>query len=192
VFRRNKTEEPSTMTPATTQVRESGKGRPTPTRKEAEAAARARARAGIDKKAARKAMRQRRTTQNAKMREGLRTGDERYLPARDQGKVKRFVRDFIDSRLCMAEFLLPLLLVVMVSQGISPTFSNGLWSATILLVVVDTSVMMWRLKRQLKTRFPDESYKGTTSYALLRALQIRFLRLPKPKVKLGQRPPERY
>ncbi len=106
--------------------------------------------------------------------------------------MKRFVRDFIDSRLCMAEFLLPLLLVVMVSQGFSPTFSNGLWSATILLVVVDTSVLIFRLKRQLKSRFPDESHKGTTSYALLRSLQVRFLRLPKPKVKLGQRLPERY
>ncbi len=146
----------------------------------------------MDKKAAKKLLRQRRTEQNAKMREGLKTGEERYLPARDQGPVKRFVRDFIDSRLCMAEFLLPLLLVVMVSQGFSPTFSNGLWSATILLVVVDTSVLIFRLKRQLKIRFPDESHKGTTSYALLRSLQVRFLRLPKPKAKLGQKLPERY
>jgi hypothetical protein len=191
VFRRNKTEDPTT-TPATTTVKDGGKGRPTPTRKEAEAAARARARAAIDKKAGRKAMRQRRAEQNAKMREGLRSGEERYLPARDQGKVKRFVRDSVDARLCMAEFLLPLLIVVMVSQGFAPRFSNGLWSATILLVLVDTSVLIWRLKRQLKTRFPDESHKGTTSYALLRALQIRFLRLPKPQVKLGQRLPDRY
>jgi hypothetical protein len=192
VFRRNKTEEPTTTPTASTKVKDGGKGRPTPTRKEAEAAARARARAAIDKKAGRKAMRQRRAEQNAKMREGLRTGDERYLPARDQGKPKRFVRDFVDSRLCMAEFLMPLLLVVMISQGFSPRFSNGLWSATILLVLVDTAVMIWRLKRQLRTRFPDESHKGTTSYAVLRALQIRFLRLPKPQVKLGRRLPDRY
>jgi hypothetical protein len=191
VFRRNKPEEPTT-TSSTTQVKEGGKGRPTPTRKEAEAAARARAKAVKDSKAAKKAQRQRRAEQSAKMREGLRTGDERYLPARDQGKVKRFTRDFVDSRLCMAEFLLPLLLVVMVSQAFSPTFSNGLWSATILVVLVDTSVLIWRLKRQLRQRFPDESHKGTTSYALLRSLQIRFLRLPKPKVKLGQRLPEHY
>ena len=193
MFRRNKTEEPTTASASSaTQLKEGGKGRPTPTRKEAQAAARARAKAGMDKKAAKKLLRQRRTEQNAKMREGMKTGEERYLPARDQGPVKRFVRDFIDSRLCMAEFLLPLLLVVMVSQGFSPTFSNGLWSATILLVVVDTSVLIFRLKRQLKIRFPDESHKGTTSYALLRSLQVRFLRLPKPKAKLGQKLPERY
>lgn len=193
MFRRNKSAEPTpTSAASVTQVKEGGKGRPTPTRKEAQAAARARAKAGMDKKAAKKLLRQRRAEQNAKMREGMKTGEERYLPPRDQGRVKRFVRDFIDSRLCMAEFLLPLLLVVMVSQGFSPRFSNGLWSATILLVVVDTTVLIFRLKRQLRTRFPDESHKGTTSYALLRSLQVRFLRLPKRQVKLGQRLPERY
>ncbi len=34
--------------------------------------------------------------------------------------------------------------------------------------------------------------KGTTFYAFMRALQLRFLRLPKPRVKLGQELPERY
>ena len=92
------------------------KGRPTPTRKEAEAAARERAKAGMDKKAAQKLLRERRAESNAKMRAGMRSGDERYLPARDQGPVKRFVRDYVDARLSIAEFLLPLLLVIMVLQ----------------------------------------------------------------------------
>jgi hypothetical protein len=126
------------------------------------------------------------------MRQGLRSGDERYLPARDQGPVKRFIRDFVDSRICMAEFLLPLLVVIMITQSFAPSFSNGLWSATILLVLVDTVWLVFRLKREVKRRFPDESTKGTTSYAVLRSLQLRWLRLPKPKVKLGQKLPERY
>ncbi|QNN54758.1 DUF3043 domain-containing protein [Nocardioides mesophilus] len=189
MFRRTKSEP---VTTTATVSREAGKGRPTPSRKEAEAAARERAKAGRDKKSAAKLTREQRSKQNAKTREGLRSGDERYLPARDQGKVKRFVRDFIDSRLCMAEFLLPLLIVVMVSQSFAPSFANGLWSATILLVALDTILLVWRLKRELKRRFPDESHKGTTSYALLRSLQLRFLRLPKSKVKLGQKLPERY
>ena len=50
------------------------------------------------------------------MREGMRTGDERYLPARDKGPVKRFIRNYVDARLSIAEFLLPLLVVIMVLQ----------------------------------------------------------------------------
>jgi len=141
-------------------------------------------------------LRERRNEQNAKMRQGLKTGDERYLPARDQGKVRRFARDRVDSRLCMAEFLLPLLVVIMVLQySGDPTlqgFSNRLWSVTIMLVLVDTVYLVWRLKREVRERFPDESTKGLAFYAILRCLQLRFMRLPKRNVKLGQKLPERY
>ena len=106
MFRRtSKTESPQTDAPENKGP--GAKGRPTPTRKEAEAAARERARAPMDKKAAQKLLRERRAESNAKMREGMRTGDERYLPARDQGPVKRFIRDYVDARLSIAEFLLP-------------------------------------------------------------------------------------
>jgi hypothetical protein len=189
LFRRTKHEE-TTADP--TLVKEGGKGRPTPSRKEAEAAARARAKAGMDKKAAKQLLRERRAEQNAKMRQGLKSGEERYLPARDQGPVRRFTRDFIDARICMAEFLLPLLILIMVTQSMAPSFASGLWSATILLVVVDTTLLVFRLKRELRRRFPDESHKGVVGYAILRSLQLRWLRLPKAQVKLGQRLPERY
>lgn len=189
MFRRTKPDETAADTNA---LKDGGKGRPTPSRKEAEAAARARAKAGMDKKAASKLLRERRAEQNAKMRQGLRTGEEKYLPARDQGPMKRFVRDYIDARICMAEFLLPLLIVIMVTQSFAPAFSNGLWSATILLVVLDTLLVVYRLKREIKRRFPEESPKGTTTYALLRSMQLRWLRLPKPQVKIGQKLPERY
>ena len=190
MFRRSKSDEPAATT--TAPVKEGGKGRPTPTRKEAEAARKARARATLDKKAARQLTREQRAKQNAKMREGMRTGDERYLPARDQGKVKKFTRDFVDARISMAEFLLPLLIVIMGAQTFNPAFANGLWSATILVVALDTILMVWRLKREVRRRFPDESHKGVTSYAVLRALQMRWLRLPKRQVKIGQRLPDRY
>ena len=44
---------------------------------------------------------------------------------------------------------------------------------------------MFRLKRALREKFPDESLKGTTFYALLRVLQLRLAAVPKPKVKVG-------
>jgi len=144
------------------------------------------------RKEAAKIARQHRNEGRAKARAAMATGDEKYLPARDRGPVRRFSRDFVDSRLCMAEFLLPLLILVMLSQGFAPRFANGLWSTTILLVVLDTVLLIWRLKRELRRRFPEEPLKGTTTYALLRSLQLRFLRLPKTRVKLGAKLPERY
>jgi hypothetical protein len=49
-----------------------------------------------------------------------------------------------------------------------------------------------RVRRELRRRFPDQSTKGATGYAILRSIQLRWLRLPKPKVKLGSKLPERY
>jgi hypothetical protein len=169
-----------------------GKGRPTPTRKEAEAAARERARAAMDAKAAKKLLRERRVEENRKLREGLKSGDERFLPARDRGPVRRYIRDWIDSRIVFAELLLPLLLSILVLQSTGRdnlvALSNLLWSLSVLVLVADTLWMRFRLMRELKRRFPDESLKGTTFYAFTRALQFRFMRLPKPKVRLGGRP----
>ncbi|HET8559269.1 MAG TPA: DUF3043 domain-containing protein [Marmoricola sp.] len=189
MFRRSqKTAEPT----AEPQDKPGGKGRPTPTRKEAEAAARARARTTLVGKEARKADRQRRAEANARMREGMRTGDERFLPTRDKGPVRRFIRDYVDSRLCVGEFLLPLLIVLMVLQSVrNPSvqlLAQDLWFAIIVLVAVDTVWMLWRLRRQLKVRFPDEETRGSNFYAIMRMLQLRPMRMPKAKVKLGGKP----
>jgi hypothetical protein len=187
LFRRSKTAESTSVTG--TVVREGAKGRPTPSRREAEAAAKARAKGPQDKKGAARVQRERRAEHNAKAREGMRTGDDRYLPARDKGPVRRFVRDWIDARLCMAELLLPLLLIILVSSAFSSSLSNGLWTATILLVALDTALVVFRLRRELRRRFPDQSTKGAVGYGVLRSLQLRFIRLPKPQVKLGAKLP---
>ena len=196
VFRRTaKTPAATGSTAATPESLAKGpgaKGRPTPTRRDAQAAARERAKAGMDKKTAQKVLRERRTESNAQMRAGMRSGDERYLPKKDQGPVKRFIRDFVDSRISLAEFLLPLLVVIMVMQYSGNkqllAFSNALWTTTIVVVVLDTLWLMIRMRRALREKFPDESTKGTTVYTILRALQLRPLRMPKPKVKVGGAP----
>lgn len=189
MFRRSKTAE----TPApTTLLKEGGKGRPTPTRRQAQAAAKARAKAPADKKEAARKLRESRIRNNAKIREGMKTGDERYLPPRDKGPVRRFVRDWIDARLNMAELLLPLLLVIMVTSPFAQSLANGLWSATILIVALDTAFVVFRLRRELARRFPDQSTKGAVGYGLLRSLQLRWVRLPKRKVRIGEKLPERY
>jgi hypothetical protein len=191
VFRRTSKDEP-VQTVAPENKGPGAKGRPTPSRREAEAAARERAKVGMDKKAAKKLLRDRRNESNAKVRTGMRSGDERYLPARDQGPVKKFVRDYVDARLSIAEFLLPLLVVIMVLQYSGTkqlvAFSTALWTTTIIVVALDTTWLIFRLKRALREKFPDEDRKGTVFYAMLRVLQVRPLRMPKPKVKIGGAP----
>ncbi|HEX7738558.1 MAG TPA: DUF3043 domain-containing protein [Marmoricola sp.] len=169
---------------------EEKKGRPTPKRKDAEAAARERARMGLDEKAARKVLRERRMNETRKMREALKGGDEKNLPARDQGQVKRFVRDYVDSRLCIAEFLLVALVVTMFLTYRKDTQALGtsLQMVVVVLTLIDTGWLLFRLRRAIRKQFPGESLRGVNGYAVMRVLQMRFMRLPKPKVGLGGRP----
>ena len=170
-----------------------GKGRPTPTRKEAQAAARARAKAALDPKLTRKQAREKRFEASRAAREGIKNGDERYLRPRDQGPVRRFVRDFVDVRLSMAELAVPgFLISFLLSAFGAEVMGSGLLNALLFVIVIDAVLLRFRLRRELKRRFPDEQHKGTTLYALMRALQIRWLRLPKPQVGLGQVLPEHY
>jgi Protein of unknown function (DUF3043) len=188
LFRRTKAQAPTEENPTT----DGGKGRPTPTRKEAEAAAKARAKASANPKAAR-AARGKRVSDSRTIREGIKQGDERYLGRRDKGPVRRYVRDFVDVRLNIAEFTIPLLFASLIfSAAGQPALGNGILNATIVVVALDSIWMVYRLKRELRRRFPDQPTKGTTVYALTRALQLRFMRIPKAQVKIGQKLPERY
>lgn len=173
-----------------------GKGRPTPTRKEAEAAAKERARLPRDRKAMMRRQRELRVESSRKLREGLKSGDERSLPPRDQGPVRRYIRDVVDSRIGFTELLVPLLLVIMImgytTGPAGQRFSMALWYTTILLVIVDVVVLRAKVRRGVRQRFPEEPLKGQTVYAVMRAMNLRFMRLPKPKVKIGQALPEHY
>ncbi|MET9483789.1 DUF3043 domain-containing protein [Streptomyces sp. NPDC006638] len=167
------------------------KGRPTPKRSEAQSQRR-RASTPTDRKSAMKQQREARRTDMARQRAALASGDERFLPARDKGPVRRYVRDYVDSRFCMAEFFLPLAVVIlvlsMVRVGSLQNIALLLWLGVIVLIVVDSIGLWLRLKKQLAVRFPDTPKRGAVAYGLMRTLQMRRLRLPKPQVKRGQRP----
>ncbi|MFD9971912.1 DUF3043 domain-containing protein [Streptomyces sp. NPDC059017] len=171
---------------------EAPKGRPTPKRSEAQTQRRRAQSAPLDRKEAMRRQREARRADLAKQREALAGGDERYLPPRDKGPVRRFVRDFVDSRFCIAEFFLPLAVVILVLSMIRiPQLQNIamlLWLGVIVMIVVDSIGIWIRLKKQLNERFPDEPKRGAVAYGLMRTLQIRRLRLPKPQVKRGERP----
>ena len=173
-----------------------GKGRPTPSRKDAEAAARARTRRPRTRKEYAAAQRSNRTENAAKMREAMRTGDDRYLPARDKGPVKRYVRDWIDRRFTISEMILPILFIALASGLSRSTTVTTVSQLVMLLAVVVVALEMMTLRifmrRDLRRQFPDESLRGITYYAVMRMMQFRWLRMPKPQLRIGQDLPERY
>jgi len=189
VFRRRSTDETPASTVSIDAEVDGGKGRPTPTRKEAEAARRQRVRPTLDRRATARRDREARRAQAAKTRLAMQTGDEAHYTGRDRGPVRGFIRDFVDSRRSVAEFFLPLLLVVLVLSFFrNPTaaiVSAAVWLASMLLVAVDLFVLGFRLRREVRRRFPEDTGRGHTFYGVIRATQLRRLRLPKPRVKAG-------
>ena len=179
-----------------TSARPGGKGRPTPKRSEAEQARKKRMTPPRNRKEAAALQRQRMRAEREQRAQAMQSGDERYLPARDRGPVRRFVRDFVDSRRSAAEFVLPVLVAVLLVSFIRTAWAANITSllflTMILLTTVDTVFLMWRLSRELKVRFPDTSTRGARLYAFLRSSQMRRLRLPKAQVKPGEKLPDRY
>ncbi|KIZ18162.1 DUF3043 domain-containing protein [Streptomyces natalensis] len=168
------------------------KGRPTPKRSDSQTQRRSRAQTPANRKDAVRAQRDARRADMARQREAMASGDERYLPVRDKGPVRRFARDYIDSRWCVAEFFLPMAVVILVLTMIRvrgvQDIALLLWFVIIVLMVLDSAVIWFRLGKLLSERFPKENLKGVKAYAIMRTLQVRRLRLPKPQVKRGERP----
>lgn len=168
------------------------KGRPTPKRSEAQSQRRSAANTSTSRKDASKRQREERRAQLDRQRQALAGGDERYLPVRDKGPVRKFARDFVDSRFNVAEFFLPMAVIIlvlsMVRVGSLQTIALLLWLVVIVLIVLDSFVTGFRLRKQLAERFPDQNRRGAVAYALMRSLQMRRLRLPKPRLKRGARP----
>ncbi len=197
MFRRSKSDSaPAASTSPADSSSRGAKGRPTPTRKEAEAARRARAKTPRTRKEVAAAQRANRSESSQKMRAAMKSGDERYLPTRDKGPERRFIRDYIDARFSIVELLIPMMLVTLV-LGYSgslylASIGNVILLGTLVLVILDLIFLRMRLRRELTRRFPDAPLKGTTYYAVMRALQMKFMRMPKAQVKIGQTLPEHY
>jgi hypothetical protein len=168
------------------------KGRPTPKRSEAEALRRAVVKPPANRKEAAKRARETRRAAMTKQREALLSGDERHLPVRDRGPVRRYARDFVDAKWHVAEFFLPIAVAILVLSMMpsmaARNFALLMWLAVIVLIVFDSFLMTRRLKKALRARFPDESLKGASAYALMRTLQMRRMRLPRAQIKRGESP----
>nr|MCW2729063.1 hypothetical protein [Aeromicrobium sp.] len=173
---------------------EARKGRPTPSRKEAEAARRKQMKVPMSRKELAKRDRAAREEIRVKQRDALKSGDERYLPAREQGPVRRFCRDYVDRRRNVAEYLLPFLVVLLIlfaiagnlSDSASTVLTTFVYPFVLLGTIIDEIILVRGLRKELRARFGDDSVKGSTTYAVLRSTQLRRFRLPKPQVKRGE------
>lgn len=168
-----------------------GKGRATPSRREQEAA-RKRPLVPDDRRAAAKQSRTLLNAERERARVGMANGEERYLPLRDKGPQKRFVRDYVDARWSVGEILLPLMVLVILtyffpSEYVVMYALAAVW-AVIILVVIDCLLLARTLRKKLAAKFGEGKVEKITWYASMRAVQMRPLRLPKPQVKRGQFP----
>lgn len=169
-----------------------GKGRPTPSRKEAQSL-RAQPLVGAGARPATKQDKQQLADARLRAREGYAAGDDRYLPDRDKGPQRKFTRNFVDARTSLGEWMLPLMLVVVLMTFVANEVVQLVSIFTIwgyLVVLVLDSVLLGRkLKKLLTEKFGAANIQpGTQWYGIMRSLQMRRLRLPKPQVRRGEYP----
>jgi Flp pilus assembly protein TadB len=182
LFRRNAdpapAPEPNPATPASTGAK---KDRPTPSRKEAEAARRERVHKTLSNRESRQV-----ASRQARAERMRRLGD------RERSPEKALMRDYIDARLNLGEFLLPAVVVILAITVLGSYFPQLAVITTlamylfILAVIVD-GFLMWRgFKRVLAERLPNAPIKGLVMYGMTRSTQIRRFRMPPPRIKRGE------
>jgi hypothetical protein len=173
-----------------------GKGRPTPKRSEKE-----RRRSGpaapppTTRKEAAARQRDKAKEDRQRARSGVQRGEERFLPKRDAGPVRRLVRDTVDSRRNLAVLLLPIALVLVVAQftGSVPVLrvATLLWFVGLLAVFIDLVVLAVGIRRKVAEGFPDGlpdgQRRGHVGYGLLRSTVLRRWRMPAPAVTPGRK-----
>jgi hypothetical protein len=171
-----------------------GKGRPTPKRREAQ-----RRRTGpvAPPPRTRREAYRRQKEQNAgrrvEYREGLRSGDEKYLTARDRGPVRGLVRDIVDSRRNAGGLFLLVAAVVFAGYLVPDTrvraFTMTLWMSVFLLIALDSVWLGLRIRRLVRERHPDTTERTgrLVWYGVSRATMIRRWRVPKPRVAVGDK-----
>ena len=129
----------------------------------------------------------------AERRAKMMSGEEGYLLPRDKGPVRRYIRDYVDARWNLGEFMLPVMLVVLAlsfirSAAVFAIVSIGVYG--LLLVAAADGFLMWRgLKRKLIAKFGEDKLgRGQAMYAVMRTFQLRRSRMPRAQVKRGQFP----
>jgi Protein of unknown function (DUF3043) len=127
-------------------------------------------------------------------REGMMQGDPRYLMPRDRGPAKAIARDVVDSRFNVGSFFIVALFVILVGSTRAMPVSvqvgaNMLFLFMILAFVVDSVFLGRKVRKLVRERLPKEDVRwgALYGYAVMRTLSFRRLRVPRPRVKVGER-----
>ena len=180
------------------------KGRPTPKRADprrkpvapapmTSSEARARRKALAGPKLSRAESRAAKADSRARMterRERMLAGDEAYLLPRDQGPVRRYVRDIVDSRRHALGLFMPSTMALMFVMFGVPQLQLYISPAMLVLMAVmavDGVFLARKASRLVDTKFPTntESRWKLGLYAAGRATQLRRTRSPRPQVERG-------
>jgi len=143
-----------------------------------------------------KRMRQKQRESRAEARSGMMAGKEEYLLTRDKGPERRLLRDVVDSRRNVATFFLAGALVVLIgsSAAMPPVVQVGanlFWVLLAVAVVVDSVLLARKSKKMIRDRFPNSTTRmgGHYAYAIMRSINFRRMRMPAPRVKIGDQIP---
>ena len=146
-----------------------------------------------NRREAAKKMRERQRAERLEAREGMANGDERFLLPRDKGPERRLVRDIVDSRRTIGTFFFGTTFLVMLvgfNKNLNPSVyfaANALFGVMAVATAIDSFLISRTVKRLIKQRFPNSTEKlgRLYFYAIMRAISFRFIRNPKPQVKIG-------
>jgi hypothetical protein len=180
---------PDADAPASRPGTTAGKGRPTPKRSESERRRRPLNAPG-DKKEANRQYRERQRQDRSRRMQGMQRGEQWALPPRDRGPARALVRDYVDSRRRLSEFYMYGLVVLLILLFIRNPLVQSIVPLIVLvavMIMLTEGIFIGRRARTLvQERLPGESTQGVRLYAAMRALQIRRLRMPKPRIKPGE------
>jgi hypothetical protein len=161
------------------------KGAPTPKRSEAEANRRGPYRAPTDRKGAAQDSKQRSAADRTRRAEAMRRGD---LP-KDRGPVRSLARDVVDARRGVSEYyllaVLPIFVLLFIHTPDIQLIADAIVVAILLIVLSEGYYVGRKVERLASERFPGESRRGLKLYTAMRGMQMRRLRMPKPRVNRG-------
>lgn len=147
-----------------------------------------------DRKLAKQQNRAQRNEAYARQQEAMRTGDERYLPLRDKGRPRRWVRNYVDSHFAPSEYFLILAMASIVLLFFAERFPQAALGAMLVMYIafaislVSAIIYAVVIMRKVRARFDGaEIPRWTGLYAFTRLFQPRFLRAPKPQVRRGEK-----